>query len=334
LNTGIKHSISHPTQDNNLLLLGAIFDERKREMSKAMQRKNTLITVMAIFASALVTQDVAALVSFDFTKVADTSTLIPGGSGAFGSFAVASDVSSVGAGPSLHSGQVAFTGGAGAGASPTAQRGIYTWNAGTLSRIADRTTLIPGAPASRAFLNFSNPVIENGQVAFTGNNNGGVYRTGSVGLIRIADNNQTIPGTTIGFAVSGPAFSNGELAFRAAQFAYFKTENGQLVKIVDSNTKIPGTTATFAGFTRNPDIGNGQVVFTGTGNIASAGGGIYLGNGGNLATIVNQDTLIPGGRTPGASFQRTFGSPVIDHGQVAFFAATSSADNGVYLFDG
>lgn len=89
-----------------------------------------------------------------FTKVADTSTPIPGGSGNFGAF--------IGV-PSISGGNVAFDGSVG---SDGFMPGIYSNIGGSLNVVADEATPIPGGSGN--FGNFGDLSISGGNVAFLG----------------------------------------------------------------------------------------------------------------------------------------------------------------------
>ena len=89
-----------------------------------MARRFLVVALFVVGAAA------PAPAQFTFTKIADTSTTIPGGSGAFVGFAA----------PSVSGTTVAFLG-VGSGG----QAGIYTGTGGgTVARVADLTTDIPG----------------------------------------------------------------------------------------------------------------------------------------------------------------------------------------------
>ncbi len=117
---------------------------------------------LVIAALALGVGPARATAGFLFTKIADTSTPIPGGTGDFTGFAVA---------PALSGSTAAFFG-LGSGI----QEGLYTGTGGTLTTIADTNTTIPGGTGSK-YSSFASPSISGGTVAFSGLavQSGGVY---------------------------------------------------------------------------------------------------------------------------------------------------------------
>ncbi|HXX33835.1 MAG TPA: Ser-Thr-rich GPI-anchored membrane family protein [Thermodesulfobacteriota bacterium] len=94
------------------------------------------------------------------SKVADTNTAIPGGSGNFDFFSESAAISN---------GNVAFYGEGSGG-----KGGIYLFDGTTLSKVADTNTLIPSG--SGKFAGFSDPVVDNSTVVF------GAARTGLQGI--------------------------------------------------------------------------------------------------------------------------------------------------------
>jgi hypothetical protein len=115
----------------------------------------------------------AALIdSVTFTKIADTDTAVPGGTGNFTGFF----------NPSISNGTVTFYGANSSGG----RSGIYIGN-GTLGVVADLTTAIPGGTGN--FTSFGTaPSIFNGSVAFFGrgsNGQQGIYADFGMGVERV-----------------------------------------------------------------------------------------------------------------------------------------------------
>jgi hypothetical protein len=154
----------------------------------------------AAIPTALVFLAAAPLFAGPFTPVvtlntvANTgATLIPAGSGTFTSFTN----SGVPTDPCISGGNVTFWG------AGTGQQGIYASLFGTLTKIADLNTSIPGGTGK--FTNFTpvDPCISGGNVAFVGNGLGsqGVYTRiwptdpeSPSQPIKFADFNTAIPG--------------------------------------------------------------------------------------------------------------------------------------------
>ena len=137
----------------------------------------------------------AAPLEFTFTKIADTNTPIPGGTGTFTGFGVA---------PSIDGGDVAFIGFGDPGFTAL---GIYSTVGGTLGVVANLNTPIPGGTGNFTNLgsNFDNPSIDGGVVAFHGTGTGqqGIYSKVGGTLGAVADLNTPIPGGTGNFTGFG-----------------------------------------------------------------------------------------------------------------------------------
>ena len=105
----------------------------------------------------------AAPIEFTFTRIADTSTPIPSGTGNFTLFSQS---------PSIDGGDVAFLG---FGDPSFTQQGIYS-TVGGLNAVANTSTAIPSGTGNFTFFG-NNPSISGGDVAFTGGRAGqlGVY---------------------------------------------------------------------------------------------------------------------------------------------------------------
>ena len=136
-------------------------------------------TVALTIARCLTVPLLASAQPFSVVRIVDTSNSIPGGSGNFVAFNLAS----------LDNGSVAFL-----GLGSNGQSGIYTSVGGAISRVADTSTPIPGGTGtftstfsgpqgtSTAFLG---PSLSNGSVAFIGfgsNNQSGIYTNVGGGL--------------------------------------------------------------------------------------------------------------------------------------------------------
>jgi hypothetical protein len=201
---------------------------------------------------------------YTFVKVADTGTAIPGSTGNFANFYTNSRVSTDGA-------TIVFT-----GANASSQVGVYSYDlsGGTLARVADWTTIIPGSAS--AFASLSEPSVYNGRVGFYGSNNSagmkGVYTatTTGTGLTAIADVNTAMPGGPGVFsAFDRPSLQGGSLAFygiyggNSWSGIYTASDTGgTITKIVDRATMIPGDSNVFTNPGR-PSISGSSVAFNG-----------------------------------------------------------------------
>jgi len=273
----------------------------------------------------------AASLSVAFTKIADTSTLIPSGSGTYASFEVS---------PAIDNGMVAFF-----GRDSGSQRGIYNYD-GSLSRVADTSTSIPSG-----FLNFTGfnarPSISGTTVAYGGGGlnwagsgttgrQSGVY-TGNGTASRVADETTAIPGGTgnfTSFATGGTGgldIDGNTVVFDAQgsfQNGIYKHDGTTLSKIADKNTAIPGGTGNFTGLI-GPYVDGTDVVFKGQGSAFQEG--VYLDDGTALTVLVDTTTAIPGGS---GNFVAFFSGPAIDNGLVAFNGLGASNQRGIFFTDG
>ncbi len=146
----------------------------------------------------------AAPIVFTFTRIADTSTPIPGGAGDFTSF---------GQSPSIDGDDVAFQG---SGDSSFTQQGIYS-TVGGLNAVANLSTAIPSSTGF--FTSFGSVTIDGGDVAFNGAGPSsaqfGIYSTVG-GLNVVADFDTLIPVGTGKFTYFGnnPYISCGDVKVR------------------------------------------------------------------------------------------------------------------------
>lgn len=264
---------------------------------------------------------------WEFTKVIDEATPVPGGTGTFAEFWP----------PSFDGESVAFsskgTGGEG---------GIYKARPGSVDVVADKGTPIPGTPPGVLFTNFGvYPSIDQGQVAFTGTTKnfplGGIYLGSGESLGIVVDVNTPIPGGSgnnfwFGWT-SEPILEGGQVAFKGGHSIYgdpgIYLWDGTSVNIVaNRNTPVPGGAGNFTDFQwhNKPALDRGRVAFIGYDS--STFNGVYLSDGGNLGLIANSSTEIPA--KPGADFSN-FLHVSLDSRQVAFVGADwPIAPNGVY----
>ncbi len=146
-----------------------------------------------------------------FTRIADTTTPIPGGVGFFTGFS-AFDT------PAIDDGKVVFRAfGMDAASNPV--DGIYTDLNGSLEVVADTNTQIPGAPSGDTFdtssvHGFGSPSISGANIVFKGDSDGamdrGVYaRFGANPLEVIADTR----GSSLFSTLSSPAVSGDYVGF-------------------------------------------------------------------------------------------------------------------------
>jgi hypothetical protein len=216
-------------------------------------------------------------------------------------------------------------------------------------RIVDTNTAIPGGGGA-TFTRLSDPALDNGTVAFNGDNVpgslGGVYVVnGTISVI--ADKTDVIPqGTDIGSGVPGnftsfglrrtPSIDGGNVVFNArGEFSQptgavtidgiYKASGGSLDPVARTfSTDIPGPVA--AGPFRDvlfPSISGDNVVFEGGGDFDQEG--IYADFGGaGLTVIVDKTTNIAPLVAPSLSnvFLDAVNRPAISGDNIAFQGIT------------
>jgi len=225
----------------------------------------------------------AEAITFNFTKIADTNTPIPGSTGNFALLDLT---------PFLDKGVVVFTNISSSG------EGIYLNVGGSLNVVADTNTAIPGGTGN--FRNFDLVWLDNGYVAFRGNvftQQPGIYTNVGGSLNVVADTNTVIPGSTENFAQFGyPSLDNGIVAFSGNGINFlpsgiYTNTGGSLNVVVDSNTAIPGGTGNFRDFAF-VSLDNGNVAFK---SFFGYQDGIYTNVGSSLNVVADTNTAVPGG---------------------------------------
>jgi len=201
------------------------------------------------------------------SRVADTNTPIPAGSGNFVGF--------IFGGPMVSGDNVTFKG-LGSGF----DLGIYLFDGTTLSKVADTRTPIPGG--TEDFRDFGLPVISGGNVAFLGIADGrpiGLYLFDGTTLRNVADTASAVPDGTGTFTdFFAPAMSDRNLAFVGRDIAgdgSIEFFNGNTLSVVaNTNTPIPGGTGHFVAVAGAPALSEGNVAFAARGS--GMEDGIYL----------------------------------------------------------
>lgn len=277
------------------------------------------------FLTALASADaMGAGLNITFSKIADTSTSVPGQNSSFSSFST----------PSIQGRQVAFRGDS-VGAGLT---GIYATSNSGLIKIVDTNTPIPGYGSSDTFVTISNPSLYGGKIAFGGARDvsgftfeGVVLYSGGT-LSVVAQNGTPVPGTLSDVFIYffTCSLSGGRLGFTSgttSTWGVFATDGG-LHAVADESTAIPGTSSLFTQFCFNPTFSAGDMAFCGTDGGVS---GVYAESGSSLVLVADTATSIPGGSGTFTGFPE---NPTIRDGRVAFRGEGSSGQKGVYLDDG
>ncbi len=265
--------------------------------------------------------------SWSYTRIADTSTTIPGTPFQFQVFGV----------PSIENGVVGLTGSRITPAQVPA--GVYTGAGGPLSIVADNMTAVPGGGGT--FTGFGQflgswPSSSAGSVAFHGQIGGGVNAAGiylrdGAQLLKVVDYLTPVPNGTGGnfFPIGQPSLENGRVAFVASEFGgaqrgVYSWQGGALSIIADRNTPIPSGPGAFTDFF-DCDLSQGQIVFSAEGTGLHRG--IYSSDtGGSLSRLYDTTMVVPGGN--GGNFTG-FAQTVLNDGRVAFYGQ-GGGQEGVY----
>ena len=274
------------------------------------------------------------------TKVADLSTMIPGGIGTFTSYPPS---------PVISGGNVAFIGMGSGG-----QTGVYVAiPPAPPPKVADLSTMIAGGIGTFTAFPPGPPAISGGNVAFLGmgsNGQAGGYVAIPPGPpAKVADLSTMIPGGSGMFTsfpsgvldllgtMSSPAISGGNVAFLGMGSAgqtgvYFAIRPGPPVKVADANTVFPSAPANVAPFYlfSGQSISGSAVSFSALSTF-NDGKDLYDGvfvaiPPGPPNKIADTNTVVPGGI---GNFVY-FGATVIDPDNVVFEGFSWSNGKGIY----
>jgi len=255
--------------------------------------------------------------------VADTGTQMPGTTNNFSSFGLR---------PALDNGDVVFRGSKVFGG---ALSGVFTRINGVLGVVATTATPIPGGTGN--FASFEGTSISNGHAAFIGigsNGQTGVYASSAAGLVRVADRNTQMPGTTSNFSSfdnllsisDGLVAYHGTVTLGVLEGIYTDTippASSGPITIANTSTRIPGRSVNFTTF-HPPQIDAGNISFIAENNTIVIKD---IGNG--LEMVADNQTPIPGGS---GNFTQV-GPPVasISGTDVAFGGFGTVGQVGVYV---
>ena len=278
------------------------------------------LALSVLIGSLVLTPPAGACISF--TKVVDSDTPVPGGTGTF--FFLSA--------PSFDGSIVAFTDTRIIGGR-LITAGVYKHVDGALEVVADRNTLIPGS--AEAFDHFdAGASVCDGAVLFVGygaSGSEGIYLARD-GLAAIADTQTPIPGGSGNFAhFHWMSHDGGTVVFRGesgtGEYAIYRYD-GTLSCIVDQNTLIPPyDDEPFAVF-MSTAVRGGSVVFYGQAADGSPGG-IYRLDGDGLTCVVDDSTEIPEGI--GTFDANGLGGVALDvDGGVKFGGSGQEEQHGVY----
>jgi hypothetical protein len=254
------------------------------------------------------------------SKVADTATPIPSGTGNFTLFGQANSSAEA---PSVSGRNVVFVG----SNASTAQEGVYLSANGVLTRVADRNTATPGA--SGKLSNFGSAAVEGTTVVFHGSASVPTFVTGIYksapggGVVRVSDTTdggfsrpEIVGGATYVF-FDGAGVGNEAIVTDAG---------GTLHSLVTNATPVPGSTGTFGIINSNVAAApNGGVAFYGSG---AAQTGIYLYLDGKVTKVADRGTPVSDAPRTLQGFSNV--NIGYDGTSVAFAAADANAVPGLY----
>lgn len=263
--------------------------------------------------------------------VADETTPIPNGNGSFTGFATSF--------ANFDGEAIAFV-----GTGTNSQKGVYLSRQGNISRVADRSTAIPGGSGS--FGNLEWATVGGDVVSFNGSGDTekGIYRwTSGDGLTVLADRNTIIPGTTTTkfTDLTVPFTSEGNTAF----LGWDSTGNRLYITTGNGLQAIPGTE-----FSGDPALDGLDLVSYGAGKaiykiingqltsvVGHSAPGIAVITFWSLASISDGDTAfrVSGGGTSGI-FREYAGSlvPILYTGDVLDGKQVTSVLTGLQAIDG
>ncbi len=288
-------------------------------------RRSFLFCCVALLCLEAIGTPRAESGSFTFTKIVDTETPIPGGTGNFAVFGA----------PVFDGTTVAFRAGS---CICLGQFGVYASTGGSLQKLADANTPVPGSVGNFDF--FSEAEISAGTVAFFGQNSSvfsqGIYASSGSSLAPVADLNTAVPDGSGNFQSFSPelAVDDGRVLFVGAkpfgQFGLYRFAAGSLTTVADTFTLMPGSGIPFGGFFA-PAARAGNLAFGGfTGFNSTLPPGLYTLIGDTLAMVADTNTPVPGGS---GNFV-FFGNPSFDGSNVAFLGVDSSfVSSGIYVAD-
>jgi len=309
----------------------------------------------------------AELVSFTFTRVVDTNSPIPGGSGNFIFFTDPFSTRAMDDRPAvaIENGTIVFSGSGAFG-----QRGIYAVPVGgSITTIADTNTALPDGAGN--FRLFGTPSVSQGNAAFSGSGEitpiaqGVFFVPLGSSITTIADHDTPVPGGIGIFRGIGQvSLDNANVAFVHSSLGrdriFVASGGGAISLVADSNlfgvfnglsfnggivAFIAGQSSIFAAPVGSPPMlvvnvgsfpGNGTVLFGFNPSIHNGaiaflvgGNGIYIATiEGSITPVALVGTPIPGGT---GNFTHLDGdSPSHRDGSVAFRGFGLAGQEGIY----
>jgi hypothetical protein len=211
---------------------------------------------------------------------------------------------------------------------PGVSSGVFARIAGVNELVADNTTVIPGSAAT-TFSGFSSgPDISGENVAFHSGRGGltGIYARIEGTLTKVADNNDTVPGSVKTFTSLGlPAISGRLVAFRGVGdgAGIYIGDGGPLTVIAQTGDSAPGG-STFGVFGQYVSIEGEDVAFSGSG---SGFIGLFVSRRFGLCRVIDINNTLDGKNVT----QLIMGRNSYSRGILGFLAVFSDDSRGIYL---
>jgi hypothetical protein len=254
--------------------------------------------------------------------VADSSTPIPSNTGNFTNF-----------GGTLRNGNVLISERQTFGAAGFFLR----MGNGTLTRMVDRSTPVPGGTGTFNTINGSS-LDTTGAFAFNATDAAskeGIYLYSNGSLITVADTNTSMPGFNakfFNFIGSSPSMDGGKVLVRGQgtdgsifRNGLYLWDNGTLTFVVDSATAIPGGNgAVFSGGLNEYQLRGSTVVFSG--GVLNGSVSIYQWANGTITRLVGPGDQMPEGSGPFVSV----GQPAYQNGVLVFRGNDQNTSSGIY----
>ena len=282
----------------------------------------------------------SAELTFTFTKIADTATLVPMGEGTFQEFIDATAELTL---PVIDDETIVFWGRSGQFGS---RLGLYKSTATNgIQLIADTNTKIPGNTQKFDWVGAAS--LHQGNVAFWGtsfSNMEGIYIWRNGTLETIADRNTLIPNGSGTFQTLGyPSLDNGKVAFVGADVnrltGIYMNENASNQALIDLNTPPPANLGSFQFFS-GVSLENDSIGFGAGGT--SLQSGIFILQDETIDTIADTTTSVPEGQGTFSGFEGVVDCAMLDscvlsgpwplfsQGKSAFAGVGSSGQFGIY----
>lgn len=296
-------------------------------------RRRPLLAGLLAAAAVVAALSPAPASGQTFTKVADTATAVPGGSGSFALFADAR---------AYENGKVAFVAyDSGSGS------GVYSFEGGLLRVVADTQTAVPGT--ANTFTSFFDVAIDGPFVAFTAGwpgTGGGCAFSGSEGVFGRRFSGGAIRAVATTDSAGKHCFHGIEFERRTIAVAggvdpvdiiHNHSESVMVIRRVGSvNTFLDTTTSspsggTFVGFDQDLSIRGGGLLFAEIiPNTIGAVAGLYTVRADGLGPqlVADRATAVPGG----SGAFNNFAGADWDGGEIAFVGRNSL--NAAFLYAG